>query len=94
MNVAVTVVSFTTVKPVTVMPVPATVTAVAPVRAAPVRVTVTGGAPRSAEAGAIGATKNGPTVNVTALLTTPPAVTVTFLGPRVAVPKMLNVAVI
>jgi hypothetical protein len=56
LNVAVTVVAFATVRPLTVTPVPETVIAVAPVRLVPVRVTGTASVPvpgRVAELGAI-----------------------------------------
>lgn len=91
-NVAVTLVSLTAAKLLTVTLVPETVTAVAPVRPAPVSVTFTGVPPRTPEVGLMEA-KNGPTVKFTALVVVPPTVTVTLRTLRVAVAEMVKVAV-
>src|SRR6202007_1820506 len=71
-----------------------TLTAVAPVRMIPVSCT-TSAVPRAPVAGAIENSPAGGTVTgkVTALLTRPGAVTVTFLAPAVAPAEMLIVAV-
>ena len=101
LNVAVTVVSLTTVRPLTVTPAPEMLIAV--VVASQVPVIVTGTLlPSTPEAGAIDVSVGGGgafTVNVTALLVPPAVVTVTFLGPSAvpaeAVPgEIMKVAVI
>jgi hypothetical protein len=100
-KVAVMVVSFTTVKLGTVMPLPPpppppeTLTDVAPVRLTPVKVTVS----LVPLAPVFGAIENSPaggtvTVNVTALLVPPGPVVVTFLAPAVAPGEKAKVAVI
>jgi hypothetical protein len=91
---AVTVVEFTAAKPLTVMPVPDTVTAVAPFRLVPVSVTgILPMVPRAPEMGAIEVSVGGCTVNVTPLLLPPPAVTVMVRAPTVALFAMVKVAV-
>ena len=92
-NVALTVVSFTTARLLEVTPVPDTVIAVVPVRPLPVRVTGTLVA-RVPELGAIADSTGPSTVNVCALLAPPPFVTLTFLALTVAVAEIVNVAVI
>jgi hypothetical protein len=92
-NVAVTVVSFTTVTPLTVTPFPDTFTPVAPVKSVPVSVTVNPAPPRACEAGLIDVKVGDTTVKVTALLVPPGVVTVTFLSFRLALPEIVNVAV-
>src|SRR6516164_8915712 len=80
-----------TVTPLTVMAVSALM--VAPVRFVPAMVTPTA-VPCVPLLGVIEVSAGaGFTVNVTALLVTPPAVTVTLCGPVGAVPAMVNVAV-
>jgi hypothetical protein len=94
-KVAVAVVGLVTVKPLTVTPVPDTVTAVAPVRLVPVKVTGTL-VPRTPVAGAIEVsvgTGRPITVNVTVLLVPPGALTVTFRAEAVALPEIAKVAV-
>jgi hypothetical protein len=90
---AVTVVSFTTVKPLTVTP-PDTLIAVVEVSPVPVRVTGRLPLPRAPAVGAIEASTGPATVNVTELLVPPGLVTVTFLGPIVVVALLANAAVI
>jgi hypothetical protein len=96
-KVALMVVAFTTVSPLTVIPPPGTLIAVTPVRLVPVRVIGTA-LPRTPVGGAIevnvGAGKVT-TVKVTALLVPPlpGAVTVTFLAEPVATLESVKVAV-
>jgi len=92
-NVAVTLVELTTVRPLTVIPVPETLIAVAPVRFAPVRVTGTA-VPRMPAFGLI-EVRLGPAVMVknTLLLTPLGVVTVTFLAPVAAVDEIVKLAV-
>ncbi len=92
-NVAVTVVSFTTVRLLEVTPEPDTVIAVAPVRPVPVRVTGTL-VPRTPELGAIVDSTGPNTVNVCVLLIPPAFATLTFLELTVALAEIVNVAVI
>jgi hypothetical protein len=92
-NVAVTVVSFTTERLVQVTPEPEMVIAVAPVSPLPVRVTGTL-VPRPPEAGEIAVNVGPNTVNVSAALVPPGFLTVTFLAPAAAVLEIVNVAVI
>ena len=93
LSVAVTVVSFTATKLLTVMlGEPGAFTDVAPVRPMPVMVTGTL-VPRAPELGAIDASVGATTVNVTALLGVPPAVTVMLWAPSVVAAAMLSVAV-
>lgn len=94
-KVAVAVVAFTTVKPLTVIPVPEWFKAVAPVRLVPVSVTATT-VPRTPVAGVIEVNVGAPgtmTVKATALLTPPGAVTVTFRAVPAAVVEMTKFAV-
>jgi hypothetical protein len=91
-NVAVTVVSLTTVRLLYVTPEPDTVILVAPVRPLPVRVTGTL-VPRVPELGAIVESTGPDTVNVWVLLVPPGVVTLTVLALIVAVAKIVNVAV-
>ena len=96
---AVIVVVFTTVKLLTVTPVPPMVTAVAPVRLLPVNVTATTlGEPTVPGAPALGAIEVTvgvlPTVKVTVLLVPPGVVTVTFLAVSAAPLEIVKVAVI
>lgn len=92
-NVALTWVSETDVKLLTVTMAPKPLIAVAPVRPTPVRVTGTL-LPRTPELGAI-PVRNGPTVNGTVLEAGPVGnPTARFLTPRVAVVAMLSRAVI
>jgi len=91
-NVAVTVESFTTVKPLAVTPPPDTFTAVAPVSRVPVRVTETD-VPLAPEAGAIEVRVAPVTVKGSLLLVPPGLVTLTFLDVRAAPFVMLKVAV-
>jgi hypothetical protein len=92
-KVAVTEVSLTKLKPLTVMPPPLTAAAVAPVSPLPVRVTGTL-VPRLPELGAIEA-RDGPfTVYVMVLLVPPSVVTLMFLVPSVAAVVLVMVAVI
>src|SRR5579863_4252828 len=100
-KVAVAVVDPPILRPLTVMPPPDTLTAEAvnggltPLKLVPVKVTVIAVA-RTPEDGAIEVNVGGPgltTVNVTALLTPPGAVTVTFLAEPVAVAAMMKLAV-
>jgi len=94
---ALIVVAFTTVRPLTVMPVAETFTAVAPVRLVPVRVTGSTRVPRAPDAGKIevrvGAGVGATTVNVTLPLVPPGVVTLTVLGPSAAVAAIVKVAV-
>jgi hypothetical protein len=92
-NVAVTVVSFTAVNAVTVIPVPDTFKDVAPVRPAPVNVTGTL-VPRSPAFGLIDESTSLVTVKVTVLLVPPGVVTLTVLDVAPAFPAIVNVAVI
>jgi len=87
------VVLFTTVRPLTVTPVPDTVTAVAPVRLVPVRVTGTL-APCVPIEGAIVVSVGPWTVNVTVLVVPPVVVTLTLCVPSVAPAAIVKVAVI
>jgi hypothetical protein len=92
---AVTVVSFTTFKLLTLTPAPDTAIAVAPVRFVPMRVTGTV-IPRWPELGAIDAkvgTGGVTTVNVTVLVVPPGAVTLTFLAVSAAFAAITNDAV-
>ena len=94
-NVALTVVEFTTLMPLAVTPVPLTVIAVAPVRLVPVRVTGTL-APRAPCVGAIEVSVGGPgatTVNVTLPEVPPAVVTLTFRAPVAAVAEIVKFAV-
>jgi hypothetical protein len=91
-NVAVAVVSFTAVKPLTVTPVPDTDAAVAV--ASPVPVIVTGTlVPRKPVFGVTPVTVGATTVKVTVLLFPPGVVTVTVLWLALAVAAIVNVAV-
>jgi hypothetical protein len=92
-NAAVTVVSFTTVRPLMVIPLPDTVMAVAPVKPLPVSVTGTL-VPRAPDVGLIEASAGPSNVNVAALLRPAGVVTVTFLTPTAAVAEIVNVVVI
>src|SRR5664279_414123 len=92
-NVAVTVVSFTTARLLTVTPLPETFTAVAPVRPLPVKVTGTA-KPRTPEVGLIDVRDGASTVKVTLLPVPPVVVTVTFLELRPAFEAIVKVAVI
>src|SRR2546422_92194 len=83
-KVAVIVVGLTTVTPLTVTPVPGTVTALTSLRFVPVRVTETL-VPRTPVLGAIEVRLGPPTVNVTGLLIPPGVVTLTFLAPSTVV---------
>jgi hypothetical protein len=91
-NVAVTVLSFTTVRPLTVMPPPDTFTAVAPVSPVPLSVTGTLVA-RWPEVGLIDASVGPVTVNVTLPVVPPDVLMVTFLAVSAAVFEMVKVAV-
>jgi len=91
-NVAFTCVSLTTVRPLTVMPVPETFTPLAPVKPVPVRVTRTL-PPRTPDAGLIEANVGAITVKVTVPVVPPGLVMLTFLAPVAAVAEMVNVAV-
>lgn len=91
-NVAVTVLSFTTVRALTVMPPPDTLTAVAPVNPVPLRVTGTL-VSRWPDVGVIEASVGPSTVNVTLPVVPPPVVMVTFLTVSAAVFEMVKVAV-
>ena len=93
-NVALTCVSLTTVRPLTMMPPPGTLTALVPVRLIPV--STTGCAvPRAPVLGAMENNLLGGTVTVKAigLLFPPGAVTVRFLTPAAATAEMFSVAV-
>lgn len=97
-NVAVIVLSFTTVKPLTVMPPPFTLIPVEPVRPVPVRVTGTlllPVLPLAPVVGEIEVSEPGGTitVNVTALLVPAIDVVVTFLAPADALREIASVAV-
>jgi hypothetical protein len=96
LNVAVIVVSLTTVNAVTVIPPPpVTLIPFAPVKLVPVRVTATL-LPLKPEFGAIEVRVGGGgfvTVNVTALLVPPGVVMLTFLAVSAAPPVMVKVAV-
>jgi hypothetical protein len=96
LSVAVIVVLFTTVNPVTVIPVPpVTVNPVAPVKLVPVRVTATP-LPLKPEFGAIEIRVGAGglvTVNVTVLLVPPGVTTATFLAVSAAPAVMVKVAV-
>ena len=89
---ALTVVSLTTARPLTVTPPPDTVIAVVPARPLPVRVSGMV-VPRAPDVGEI-EVSNGPTVKVCALLVPPGVVTVTLLAESVAAAEIVNVAVI
>jgi hypothetical protein len=92
---ALTVVAFTTVRPLTVIPVPETLIALAPVRLVPVRVTGTV-PPRVPVVGLIEVRVGGggaTTVKVTLLLVPPGVVTLTVLAEVVAVPEIVKFAV-
>jgi len=94
-KLAVMEVELATVTPLTVTPVPDTLTALAPVRLVPVRVTGTV-APCMAAAGLIAVSVGAETiitVNVTLLLVPLGVVTVTFLAPVAALPPMARLAV-
>jgi hypothetical protein len=91
-KVAVTVVEFTTVKLLTVMPAPDTVAPVADPNRVPVIVTATE-VPRKPVLGATPVTVGVATVNVTGLLVPPAVATVTFRAPSAALLEMLKVAV-
>jgi hypothetical protein len=91
-SVAVTVLSFTTVRPPTVMPPPDTFTAVAPVSPVPLSVTGTLVA-RWPDVGLIDASVGPVTVNVTLPVVPPDVVMVTFLAVSAAVLEMVKVAV-
>ena len=94
---ALIVVAFTTVRPLTVMPPPGTVTAVAPVRLVPVRVTGSNKVPRAPDAGEsevrVGVGVGAVTVNVTAPAVPPGVVTLTVLAPVAAAAVIVKVAV-
>jgi len=92
-KLAVIVVSFTTVKVLTVTPVPATVMLVAPVRPAPVSVTAAV-VPLTPLPGETALRVGASTVKVTELLVPPGVVTVTFRAVAPAVGAMTKVAVI
>ena len=94
-KLAVTVVLFTALKPLTAMlpPPPATFTAVEPVKLVPVSVTGIAAPPRAPEVGLIEASVGPVTVNVTVLVVAPDVTTATFLVPRVAPAAIVNVAV-
>jgi hypothetical protein len=91
-NVAVTVLSLTTVRPLTVIPPPDTFTAVAPVSPVPLSVTGTLVA-RWPDVGVIDASVAPVTVNVTLPVVPPDVVMVTFLAVSAAVFEMVKVAV-
>jgi hypothetical protein len=93
LNVAVIVVEFTTVIPLTVTPVPDTVTEVAPPRLVPVRVTGTL-LPRTPVLGAIDVRVGPWTLNGTFPVVPPGVLTWTLKFPRVAVFDRMKVAVI
>jgi len=95
-KLAVTEVALTTLTPLTVTPVPDTLTALVPVRFVPVRVTGTV-APCAPVLGLIVVSVGGGivvTVNVTPPLVPPGVVTVTFRPPVAALPLMAKLAVI
>jgi hypothetical protein len=91
-KVAVTVVEFTTVRPLTVMPVPETFTAVAPVRPAPVRVTDRL-VPRTPVTGLIEDNVGAVTVKLTVPLVPPGVVTLTVFALSPALDAIVKVAV-
>jgi hypothetical protein len=91
-NVAVTCVSLTTVRPEAVTPVPETLTELAPVKPAPVRVTRTL-LPRTPDTGLIETNVGAVTVKVTVPLVPPGVVTLTVLALSVAVDPIVKVAV-
>ena len=90
---AVTVVSFTTVRPLAVTPVPDTLIAVVPVRPLPVRVIGTL-VPCSPNPGAIELNTGPSTVKVWVVLVPPDVVTLTFLTLIVAAAVIVKLAVI
>jgi len=91
-NVAVTVLSFSTVTPVTVTPPPDTLTAVAPLSPAPLSVTGTL-VTRWPDVGVIDTRFAPVTVNVTLPVVPPDVVIETFLAVSAAVFEMVKVAV-
>jgi hypothetical protein len=92
LNVAVTILSFTTARPLTVMPPPDALTAVAPVSPVPLNETGTLVA-RMPDVGVIDASVGPVTVNVTLPVVPPPVVMLTFLAVSAAVLEMVKVAV-